>query len=101
MPKCERCYHNMVCIGVVEWENEYVEKCMHFKDKDQIAELPCKPMPVIVEHSDAYCPFCGENISGYYGEHNAPDIIFCVYCGEWLDNTKSMTFEEAKAMMKE
>lgn len=40
MTKCERCYHNKVCINGANHKN--AESCIHFKDKDLIAELPCK-----------------------------------------------------------
>ena len=40
MTKCERCYHNKVCINGANYKN--AESCIHFKDKDLIAELPCK-----------------------------------------------------------
>lgn len=76
-------------------------KC--FKDKTRIVDLPWKPLPMVMysSHSDAYCPFCGENLSGYYGDCNAPDILPCFNCGKWLDNTKSMSIEEAKQALKE
>jgi len=40
MSNCERCYHNKVCIDGANYKN--VATCNHFKDKDLIAELPCK-----------------------------------------------------------
>ena len=45
MTKCERCYHNKVCINGANYKN--VETCNHFKDKDLIAELPCKVGDVV------------------------------------------------------
>ncbi len=40
MAKCERCFHNKVCIDGANYKNS--ENCKHFKDKDLIEELPCK-----------------------------------------------------------
>ena len=39
MPKCENCYHHEICIfhGA-----SGCERCMHYKDKSLIVELPCK-----------------------------------------------------------
>lgn len=39
MPKCENCYHHDICIfhGA-----SGCERCMHYKDKSLIVELPCK-----------------------------------------------------------
>lgn len=40
MPKCEKCYHNKVCINGANHKN--AEGCIHFKDKELITKLPCK-----------------------------------------------------------
>ena len=39
MPKCENCYHHDICIfhGA-----SGCERCMQYKDKSLIVELPCK-----------------------------------------------------------
>lgn len=50
-------------------------------------------------NSDVYCPYCGNNLSGLYGDEPTP-IIQCYGCGEFLDNTKTITREEAVKMLK-
>lgn len=64
----------------------------------------CKPTPVMSDgnpfNSDVYCPFCGANLSGFYGDEPT-SIIQCYGCGEFLDNTKSIAREEAKKALKE
>ena len=106
MPKCENCIHCDVCdrtsrqIYATIAENGI---CRDYKDKSMIVELPYKPMPMVMErsHSDVYCPYCGENLSGYYGDCDVPDILPCFSCGKWLDNTKSMSREEAEKALRE
>jgi len=48
MAKCERCYHNKVCINGANHKN--AESCIHFKDKDQIVGLPCKMGDTVYFH---------------------------------------------------
>ena len=40
MNKCNKCYHNKVCLDSANYKN--AEKCSQFKDKSLIVELPCK-----------------------------------------------------------
>lgn len=63
---------------------------------------PCKPMPIVMplNATDAFCPYCGENLSGCYGEE-PPNIIMCCGCGKWLDNTKAITREDAVKALRE
>lgn len=106
MSKCENCYHNSICLykefmavdidGKVKCccNCESVEHiCKYFINKFQIIELSYQPLPVRVkcsiESSDVYCPNCGQNLSGDYGECDVPDVLPCLNCGMWLDNTKS------------
>ena len=105
MATCKDCLHYEVCKAI---ENELdmipPSQCSCFKDKSRFIELPCKPIPLMKDknpfNSDVYCPYCGTNLSGYYG--NAPQsIIQCFICGEFLDNTKSVTYEEAEKALKE
>lgn len=45
MAKCEKCYHKPICIyNAFNVYNNSLEneECEHFKDKDLIAELPCR-----------------------------------------------------------
>ncbi len=101
MANCKECIHNNVCRN---YEPISYSACSDFKDKSRYIELPCKPIPLMKDknpfNSDVYCPYCGTNLSGYYG--NAPQsIIQCFNCGEFLDNTKSVTYEEAEKALKE
>ena len=63
---------------------------------------PCKPMPIVMplNATDAFCPYCDENLSGCYGEE-PPNIIMCCGCGKWLDNTKAITREDAEKALRE
>lgn len=66
--------------------------------------LSHKPKPLLKDknpfNTDVYCSYCGTNLSGYYG--NEPNsIIQCFICGEFLDNTKSISREEAEKALKE
>lgn len=63
---------------------------------------PCKPMPIVMplNCTDAFCPYCGENLSGCYGEE-PPNVIMCCGCGKWLDNTKAITREDAEKALRE
>lgn len=93
MATCKDCAHYDVCsdVGIARCdifddEMQYTT-CLSFKDKSRYIELPCKPIPLMKDknpfNSDVYCPYCGTNLSGYYG--NAPQsIIQCFNCGEFL-----------------
>lgn len=56
--------------------------------------LPYKPRPMLRDRNpnnlDVYCPECGTNLSGYYGEERLP-IVICFFCGEILDPCKATT----------
>lgn len=96
MPKCENCYHHDICIfhGA-----SGCERCMHYKDKSLIVELPCAPMPLVkqdgINNSDVYCPECGTNLSGYYPCCEI-SVVPCVECGAILDTHKSIPLSEWK-----
>ena len=63
---------------------------------------PRKPVAVVQEienSTDVYCPYCETNLSGLYGEEPT-NIIQCYVCGECLDNTKTITREEAEQELK-
>ena len=101
----------------VEWDN-YLFECI---DNDKIPSKtydefhadyllangvivpPCKPIPLMKDknpfNSDVYCPTCGTNLSGYYGDEPL-SAIQCFNCGELLDNTKSITREEAEKALE-
>lgn len=63
-----------------------------------------KPIAVMTDgtefNTDVYCPYCGTNLSGLYGEE-PPNIISCYVCGEYLDDTKSITKAEAEKALAE
>lgn len=108
MATCNDCIHNEACKSQVPrtfWDSEtFCEDCKYFKDKSRYIELPCKPIPLMKDknpfNSDVYCPYCGTNLSGYYGDE-PQSIIQCFNCGEFLDSTKSVTLEEAEKALKE
>lgn len=87
--------------------NAIIQKLAHYEDLEEqgkIIVLPCKPMPVMSDgnpfNSDVYCPFCGANLSGFYGDEPT-STIQCYGCGEFLDDTKSITREEAEKALAE
>lgn len=108
MATCKDCIHENVCIKNRAYDDYHFDSCEEevnalgckdFKDKSRYIELPCKPMPLMKDknpfNSDVYCPYCGTDLSGYYGDEQQ-SIIQCFNCGEFLDNTKSVTYEEAE-----
>lgn len=56
--------------------------------------LPYRPRPMLKDrnphNTDVYCPECGTNLSGYYGDEPLP-IVTCFNCGEILDPCKATT----------
>lgn len=56
--------------------------------------LPYRPRPMLKDRNphnmDVYCPECGTNLSGYYGDEPLP-IVTCFNCGEILDPCKATT----------
>lgn len=60
-------------------------------------ELPGHPVGVLRDgnefNTDVYCPYCGVNLSGYYGDE-PPRIVTCYQCGGYIDVTKTLTDEE-------
>lgn len=56
--------------------------------------LPYPPRPMLKGRNpwnmDVYCPECGTNLSGYYGDDPLP-IVTCFNCGEILDPHKTTT----------
>lgn len=56
--------------------------------------LPYHPRPILKDrnpyNTDVYCPECGTNLSGYYGDEPLP-IVTCFNCGEILDPCKATT----------
>jgi len=68
-----------------------------------VVVLSNKPIGVMSDgnefNSDVYCPYCGTNLSGLYGDEPTK-IIQCYQCGNYLDNTKIITKEEAEQALK-
>ena len=65
---------------------------------------PYKPICVMCgEHefdTDVYCPHCGTDLSGLYGEEPT-SIIQCYICGNYVSNTHIITREEAEKAIAE
>lgn len=93
--KCKDCLHNEVCEAYSPrdtWATQHcAEGCVCFTDRSEWMKLPYKPMPLMGDknpfNTDAYCPTCGENLSGYYGEEPL-SVVQCYSCGEIIDTTK-------------
>lgn len=62
MAKCEKCYHNKVCINGANYKN--AESCIHFKDKELIAELHHGEWKTRYDfdEKDYYCSNCGKKL---------------------------------------
>lgn len=93
------------CIG--HCNHPYCGKCEHLADHllaNGVIVPPCKPIGVMSDgnefNTDVYCPYCGTNLSGLYGEEPTR-IIQCYACGEFLDNRKIITKEEAEKALAE
>ncbi len=95
--KCENCYHWCMCD--LQYIIEDCQNCKYYKDKSLIVELPCIPIPIVLQNdeneSDAYCPECGTNLSGYYPDC-VMSVVPCFKCGAILDIGKSIKFSEWK-----
>lgn len=79
------------------------EKLADYLLANGVIVLKNKPIGVMKDdnpyNSDVYCPYCGANLSGYYGEDSI-QIIQCYDCGEYLDGTKAITREEAEQALR-
>lgn len=104
---CRDCMHFKACYematanGAEEFNTLFAKKCEDFADRSEWVHLPCKPVPLIrskdPSNTDVYCPACGENLSGLYGEKPLP-IVQCYSCGEIIDTTKIRIFEKIKEL---
>lgn len=88
------------------FEAEYKQSTYPYFHMDEIADeiikaptvnaviLPYRPRPMLKDRNphnmDVYCPECGTNLSGYYGDEPLP-IVTCFNCGEILDPCKATT----------
>lgn len=123
MPKCENCYHHDICIfhGA-----SGCERCMQYKDKSLIVELPCKVgdtvwikgEPLVVDfihidntvtfciHFNCYerdcgdCPFCEDEVS-WEGEHDCRTSGYLEFTADDIGKTVFLTREEAENALRE
>jgi hypothetical protein len=103
MANCEKCYHNKVCINGANHKN--AESCINFKDKDLIAELPCKVGSTVFILIDELKKFGGP----YIKEEKVVEISTtgriwtygCCYDDDDIGKMLFFTREEAKAVLKE
>lgn len=70
----------------------------------RLVVLDKKPLPLVAkpDSTDAYCPYCDEDVSGLWGVADyVPDICQCPECGEFIDVcAPTITREEAEAALK-
>lgn len=97
----------LLIAGVNKFSDKGMIDCTAFSEyliENGVILPPCKPIPLMKDknpfNSDVYCPTCGTNLSGYYGDEPL-SVIQCFNCGELLDNTKSITREEAEKTLNE
>lgn len=103
MAKCEKCYHNKVCINGANYKN--VETCNHFKDKSLIVELPCKVGSTVFILIDESKKFGGS----YIKEEKVVEISTtgriwtddCCYDDDDIGKMLFFTREEAEAVLEE
>lgn len=73
------------------WYAELIDKAPSVN----AVELPYPPRPMMKDknpfNTDVYCPECGTNLSGYYGDDPLP-IVTCFNCGDILDPYKATTW---------
>lgn len=69
-------------------------ECIEKQPAVEAVALAYHPRPMLKDrnpyNTDVYCPECGENLSGHYGDDPLP-IITCFNCGEILDPYKATT----------
>ena len=88
--KCYDCLYKPHCSY---WDSKDFEpdERLCFSDRSEWMKLPRSPIPLMEDknpfNTDVYCPTCGENLSGYYGEEPLA-VVQCYSCGEIIDTTK-------------
>ena len=99
-----RGYHDQV-----RWERDVAleqlaDYGISLGEKAYVVKLPCEPTSFLKDenphNTDAYCPECGTNLSGYFGGEPLP-IVTCFECGEIIDPYKAMTKDELAEWRKE
>ena len=87
--KCVAKYPNSFLLGLLAAATEIEQS----PTVDAVV-LPYTPRPMLKDrnpyNTDVYCPECGTNLSGYYGDEPLP-IVTCFNCGEILDPYKATT----------
>jgi len=84
------------------------EQCAEYAEAERegrLVVLDRKPLPLVSkpDRTDAYCPYCDEDVSGLWGVADyVPDICQCPECGEFVDvYASTITREEAEAALAE
>lgn len=99
-----RGYHDQV-----RWERDVaIEQLEDYGiclgEKACVVKLPYEPTPFLKDNNphntDAYCPECGTNLSGYFGGESLP-IVTCFECGEIINPYMAMTKDELAEWRKE
>jgi hypothetical protein len=82
-----------------------VRALLQAEREGRLVVLDKKPLPLVSKPdcTDAYCPYCDEDVSGLWGVADyVPDICQCPECGEFVDVcAPTITREEVKAKLKE
>ena len=99
-----KCYQHATTDSKKVIDREVKDHFLRVWDTLAKAMDACKPIGVMASedelNTDVYCPYCGTNLSGLYGEEPTK-IIQCYGCGNYLDNTKLITKEEAEKALAE
>lgn len=87
-------FHCVPLVGSCDNDSENMKFLLSQAPTVNAVILPYKPRPMLKDRNpnnlDVYCPECGTNLSGYYGEERLP-IVTCFFCGEILDPCKATT----------
>lgn len=97
-----------LCGRRVQWiENillARIEEIFAAERDGRLVVLAEKPLPLVAKPdcTDAFCPYCDEDVSGLWGVADyVPDICQCPECGEFIDVcAPTITREEAEAALK-
>lgn len=104
MTEKERLIELLITVNDMRLMRKGISECADYLLANGVIVPPCKPIGVMSDgnefNTDVYCPYCGTNLSGLYGE-DPTRIIQCYACGEFLDNRKIITKEEAEKALAE
>lgn len=107
MNKCNKCYHNKVCLDSANYKN--AEKCSQFKDKSLIVELPCRVWDTVyyiktLQDGNFTRVVSGEKVKqiaiNSYGIFLVVDYCHTLDCRDF-NKTIFLTREEAEQALKE